>query len=540
MKFSRRYFLKASAAVGAVTATSCAIAGIPLNNTKRPNILFLAVDDLNDWIGALGAHPQAKTPNIDRLIGQATTFTNAHCAVPVCGPSRNCLLTGRHPYSTGWYTNKELGMKNFEQIAENVLGSLPVLPQHFKNNGYYTMASGKISHHGTSDYRSKLQWDEESPVYAIEGEDEHLLKNGFGYGSYGRADHKYYPFPVGGGQIIQSEHFGPGTKGMSLCGGALDPEDIPHNGTMPDEFFTNWAIERLKNDYDKPFFLGLGLIRPHVPYTAPRKYFDMFPLDEIIVPDTIEHEMSDIPLYGKAMALGIIPGGDAAAVKKTNARKELVQAYLACVAFADAQIGRILDALESSKYKDNTVVMLWGDNGQNFGEHENYRKQTLWIESTRVPLIIKRPQQQEGQMCHEAVSLIDLYPTLTEMCGLPSVSANEGISLVPLLNNPNFNRKIPVITTWGYKCHAIRDKRYSYIKYRDGGEELYDRSNDPDEHNNLANNPQYAEVKQSLAKWLPTSEVLPYGMTDFNKDGGDFLTKVLANFEKNGIPDYLL
>ncbi|HIF9248006.1 TPA: sulfatase-like hydrolase/transferase [Photobacterium damselae] len=539
MELSRRKFLKSTAAVGAVTATSSCFVQAE-HSTQHPNVLFLAVDDLNDWIGALGAHPQVKTPNLDRLYKRSTAFRNAHCQVPVCGPSRTALLTGMAPTTTGLYTNKELGIKPFDPVAEKVLGSTPVLPQHFKNNGYYTMASGKISHHGTADYRHKEQWDEEIPLYVIGPRDEHLKANGYGYGSYGVDDHKYYPFPVGGGQIIQSQEYGPGTRGFSLCSGALDRHDIPNGGVMPDEYFADWTVERLQRHYEKPFFLACGFIRPHVPYTAPREYFDMFPLESIIVPETIEKEMTDIPLMGKALALGIIPGGDAAAVNKLGIRKELVQAYLACIAFMDAQVGKVLDALENSRYANNTIVMFWGDHGQNFGEHMNYRKQTLWQESTRVPLMIRLPQQEKGQVCDEAVSLLDLYPTLIELCHLPKVATNEGISLKPLLNNPRFDRKIPAVTTYGYQCHAIRDEQYTYIRYRDGSEELYDRNLDPNEHHNLASDPNYQVAKQAMKQWLPVNNALPYGMVDFDKEGGDFITRILAGFEKEGIPTNLL
>lgn len=539
MKLTRRKFIQSSALLGCATAAKASFAGMPVGSKKQPNVLFLSVDDLNDWIGALGAHPQVKTPNIDRLFKTSTAFLNAHCSAPVCGPSRTALLTGMEPTKTGLYSNKELRLKPFEPIAEEILGSIPLLPEHFKNNGYYTMAAGKVSHHGTADFRHKEQWHEEIKPYEIGPRDAHLLANGYGYGSLGTGDHKYYPFPVGGGQIVQSEEYGPGTPGISLCGGALNKDDIPNGGVMPDEYFADWTVQQLKRSFDTPFFLACGFVRPHVPYTAPKEYFDLFPLEDVIVPDTIDREMSDIPLYGKAMALGVIPGGDGGAVNKLGIRKQIVQAYLACIAFVDAQVGKVLDALEQSPYADNTLVVFWGDHGQNFGEHANYRKMTLWNESTRVPLMIRQPGQKEGQVCNETVSLIDLYPTLTDLCYLPKVESNQGISLRPLLDNPNFERRIPAITTQGYKCHSIRTKEYTYIRYRDGSEELYDRIADPDEHYNLASKEKYQQVKQELAKWLPVNTALPYGMKDFEKEGGDFLTKKLAKFEKNGIPEYL-
>lgn len=531
MDISRRNFLKSTGALGAGLTLS------PLVNaqSKKPNVLFIAIDDLNDWIGGLRGHVQAKTPNIDRLMQKSHNFVNAHCAVPVCGPSRNAILSGMAPTTTGWYTNRELGLKNFPEIAEEVMGKIPTLPQYFKQSGYHTMACGKIFHHGTSDYRAEKQWHVEQEKYEIKNQE--YLDRGFGYGRYGVNDHKYYPFPKDGGQIVTT--FGPDAKGKSLCWGSLDRKDIPMGGLMPDEYFAHWAAEQLHKEYEQPFFLAAGFIRPHVPFTAPKEYFDMFPLESIEMPDIIEDEMKDIPLYGKAMTMGAIKGGDQAAVEKVSPTfwKELVRANLACIAFVDAQIGKVLDALESSKHKDNTIVMLWSDHGQNFGEHRNWRKNTLWEESTHVPLVIKMPKQTQGVEYSEAVSLLDIYPTITSLCGLPEVPSNEGLSLTPFINNPNFKRNKPAVTTWGYKNHAVRDERYRYIQYRDGSEELYDHKVDPNEHTNLASQSKYQGVIEQLKVWIPTQNRLPYGMQDFGK--GDFLEKHLRDWEQNDVPDFL-
>jgi len=217
--------------------------------------------------------------------------------------------------------------------------------------------------------------------------------------------------------------------------------------------------------------------------------------------------------------------------------KELVRANLACIAFVDAQIGKLLDGLEASQYKDNTLVMLWSDHGQNFGEHRNWRKMSLWEESTRVPLAIRLPGQQQGQVCNQVVSLLDVYPTLTALCGLPPVSSNEGLSLTTLLNNPNFERKLPAVTTWGYKNHSVRDENLRYTQYRDGAEELFDRHNDPHEHTNVADDPAYATTKQALRRWLPKHNQLPSDMSQFDVD---FLEKRLNKWQAtNGIPDWL-
>jgi len=313
---------------------------------------------------------------------------------------------------------------------------------------------------------------------------------------------------------------------------------------MPDEYIANWAVEQLQEKHDKPFFLAAGFIRPHVPFTAPKEYFDLFPLEKVLMPEIVDNEMRDIPLYGKAMALGIVPDGDHQAV--TNVSKtfwrELVRANLACIAFVDAQVGKVLDALEVSQYQDNTIVMLWSDHGQNFGEHRNWRKMSLWEESTHVPLVIKMPEQAKeqsaGKTCEQVVSLLDVYPTLTELCQLPTVGSNEGLSLTTLLNNPRYRRNIPATTTWGYGNHAIRSERWRYIQYRDGSEELYDHQIDDGEHENLANDEAYLQVKNSLKRWLPKFNQLPAGMDKFTDD---FLDKRLQQWQnQNGIPDWLL
>lgn len=527
---SRRQFLKLAGLSSLFTMTACKTSNPLLNSEgSQPNVLFISVDDLNDWIGSLRGHPQAKTPNIDRLMNSGINFTNAHCSAPVCSASRNSLLTGLMPSTTGWYTNAK-----FEHSVEDILKNTPTLPEHFKNNGYKTMAGGKVFHSGTSDYRPE-QWHQTLPYYEISN--EYLLARGYGYGRNGKKDHKYYPFPKDGGQIVQT--MGPDTRGKSLCWGALEREDIPHGGVMPDEYIANWAVEKLKQDHNKPFFLATGFIRPHSPFTAPKEYFEMFPLEQVQLPEIISNEMSDIPLYGKAMALGIIPGGDHAAVEQVSETfwRELVRANLACIAFVDAQIGKVLDALESSKYKDNTLVMLWSDHGQNFGEHRNWRKMTLWQESTHVPFVIRLPAQSQGAVCSQPVSLLDIYPTLTELCQLPKVERNEGLSLADLCYRPNMVKPQPVISTWGFKNHAVITTDWRYIRYRDGSEELYHNHRDPNQHYNLAEDESYQTIKQQLQNWLPKHNQLPPGMTEFE---GDFLEKRIQHWQQtNGIPDWL-
>lgn len=526
MKFNRPFPLFCllpffGASIHCVFPTVASVAGEP------PNVLFLSIDDLNDWIGALGGHPQAKTPNLDRLISQSVQFSNAHCAAPVCSASRHALLSGLRPSSTGWYSNTAKDREDYEKV----LGETIPMPTHFKHNGYKTMAAGKVFHKGTSDVAGYDYWDEERPQYKWPKD---LAAHGHGY--QGKSGGHFHPFPPDGGGIYQL--YQEGVDGQSLCWGALEKADMPPEG-MPDEQVAAWAVSRLQEKQDKPFFLAVGFVRPHVPYTAPKEFFDMYPMDNIIMPVVPEDELSDIPLLGKTMAYGTIEGGDHYNVLKVgpNYWKEMVRAYLACVSFVDAQAGKVLDALEASPYADNTIVVFWSDHGQHLGEKRHWRKQALWEESTRVPLSFKIPQsKQAGTRSSQAVSLIDIYPSLIELCGLPAVKGLEGTSLIPQFNNPDQPRSEPAVTTWYYKNHSVRDLNFRYIQYRDGSEELYDHRSDPNEHHNLADNPGYTSVLKNLAAHIPSRNVIPPTMTD---GGNDSYGKRVEKMKTEGVPNWL-
>ena len=495
---------------------------------SKPNVLFISIDDLNDWGGVMGGHPQALTPHMDRLFEQGVLFTNAHCSQAVCTASRNSLLSGLHPSSSGWYSSISAMRKSYEQV----MGDHKMLPQYFRENGYKTMAVGKIYHQGVSDYKDKtdLFWDETAPNYKVPKD---LKDRGDGYGGT-----KFYPFPREGSQIVN--HYGPDfNKGHSLCYGALEREDMPE-GKMFDELIAEWAVDRLYEDHQKPFFLAVGFVRPHVPYTAPKAYFDLYNFDEITIPSVPKGEMADIPLMGKSIAYGTIKTGDHFAVTNLSDTywKELVYGYLACVSFVDDQAGKVITALENSKYADNTFVVLWSDHGQHLGEKKHWRKQALWEESTNVPLYFKVPgNKSNGQISNQVVSLLDIYPTLVELCGLPIAERLQGESIVPIIEEPNTGRSKPVLSTWYYKNHAVRSNNWRYIKYRDGSEELYDHENDPGEHINLASDPQYAEVITEHRKYLPTADALPVGNSEWK---GDKLDQRIAIWkENNSIPEWL-
>ena len=490
-----------------------------LKGEEKPNVLFIAVDDLNDWIGALDGHPLAKTPHLDRLAKRGISFSNAHCASPVCNPSRHATMTGIHPTRSGWYGSVPL--KGIEKSHEKVLNGRQPMPTHFRNEGYVTMAAGKIFHKGVKDFDYPY-WDEtRSSNY------------GFRKEAFNRS--KFAPYPPDGG-FFQTK-YPEKISGKSLCWAALEDSEIPVNG-MPDEQIAKWAVGQLKGSFEKPFFLAVGFLRPHVPFTAPKRFFDLYPEGSVQVPEVPKDEFKDIPIYGKAMAYGTLPEGDHEEVLQAHPEywKELTRAYLACVSFVDEQIGKVLDALDGSDYAENTIIVLWSDHGQHLGEKKHWRKQTLWEEATRVPLFISYPKmKRRNEVCDQPVSLLDIYPTLSALCGLPEQEL-DGVNLLPLLEDADAERGRPVLTTRYYQNHSVRSQNWRYIHYRDGQEELYDHRDDPREYHNLAGRPEHAEVLIEHRKWLPKVDAFPAGKDSFPEDSYD---KKVKEFEEKGIPFWL-
>jgi arylsulfatase A-like enzyme len=265
----------------------------------------------------------------------------------------------------------------------------------------------------------------------------------------------------------------------------------------------SWGMEFLKGDHGGPFFLACGFFRPHLPWYVPPKYFEMYPADEVTLPNVNENDLDDVPKIGRQMAR---PEGDHKKVIETDNWRRAVQGYLACISFVDTQIGKVLDALYSSPYAEDTIVVLWGDHGWHLGEKLHWRKFALWEEATHNVFMVVAPGlTRAGGRCSRPVSLLDIYPTLIELCGLPPKEGLEGQSLVPLLRDPAAEWERPVLTTHGRENHSIRSERWRYIRYRDGTEELYDHDNDELEWTNLAGRAEHADVKQELARWLPES-----------------------------------
>jgi len=424
------------------------------DNAGKPNVLFIAVDDLNHWVGHLGRNPQTKTPNIDRLANMGVTFTNAHCAAPVCNPSRAALLSGMRPGTTGIYDNGQ----PFE-LAVNAEHSLVT---QFRKAGYDTLGMGKLWHGGLG---FPEQWT--------------------GTGGRERNENR-------GAGVLEDRSIG----GIKF--GVLNAGDEAVSDTQ----IADYVIAELGKSHDKPFFLTAGFHKPHMPWNVPKKYFEMHPLDQIQLPPVKDGDLGDIPPAGIRMAK---PDGDHREVLESGRWKEAVQAYLAAISYLDGQVGRLLEAVEKSPHRDNTIICLWGDHGWHLGEKGHWRKFALWEEATRAPFIWVVPGvTKAGSVCNRPVDFMTIYPTLCDLADVAVPSHVEGASIRSLLANPASTEPRVAITTFGRNNHAVRDHRWRYIRYADGGEELYDHVHDPYEWTNLAAQPENADLKLQLAAHFPT------------------------------------
>ena len=430
---------------------------------QKPNILFIAIDDMNDWTGFLGGHRQAKTPNMDKLAERGVNFTNAHCSAPGCSPSRNALLYGVEPFKSGLYA-----FYDQDEFSENILKGYTSLPEFFKANGYNTYGSGKIHHRREP---TPVEWSE-----------------------------FFTPPKTAQLKFDDAEGYRQGNSSKMRFSPTLNPlaDHLDYKNT-------SFGVDVLSRKHDKPFFLTVGIIKPHLPFTCPKQFFDLYP-KEVDPPRIKADDHSDIPAVGKAMA----KIGDDNRFKKDKAWNKVRRSYLACITWADYNIGRLIDALQESPYADNTIIVLWSDHGYGMGEKRHFRKFALWEETTRVPFIILDTRQKKspsGQEVTDGVSLINIYRTLAELSGLKVPDYVDGFSLVPQLRNQQLPVKKQAICTWGRGNYTVRTKQWRYTHYYDGGEELYNHANDPDEWTNLADNPEHTAVKKQLASKLPKRQV---------------------------------
>ncbi|HBV65121.1 MAG TPA: iduronate-2-sulfatase [Rhodopirellula sp.] len=426
-----------------------------------PNVLFIAVDDLNDWIGCLQGHPQTLTPNIDRLAATGTLFTNAHCPAPACNPSRSAIMTGIAPNKSGLYDNR--------QKMREILPTADLLPKHFSRHGYHSLGSGKILHY----FIDAQSWDDYYPAKESENPFPRTL----------------YPKQ----RPVNLSRGGP-WQYVETDWAALDATDEEYGG---DWLVSQWVSEQLAREQKNPFFLACGIYRPHEPWFVPRTYFDKFPLDQIQLPPGYRaDDLDDLPTAGRRRG----PNRYFEHIQAEDQWKQAIQGYLASIAFADAMVGRVITALESGPNADNTIVVLWSDHGWHLGEKQHWQKFTGWRVCTRVPLIIRAPKgcpglvagTVAGTTCDQPVNLLSLFPTLTHLTGIPGSSQADAPSLLPLLEDSQTDWP-HVSTTYLNRPeeYSISDHDWRYIHYKDNSEELYQISSDPHEWNNLATNPQH-------------------------------------------------
>ena len=434
----------------------------------RPNVLFIAIDDLNDWLGCYGGHPQVQTPHIDALAKRGVMFTNAQCQAPICNPSRVSMLLGKLPSTTGIYF---LGPRFRDSDATK---EDETLFQSFRKAGYHVATCGKIFH-GKADPAS---FDTIHPSKGWRRGDKklHFTKPG---------SHPLWDW----GQV-----------------------DVPDE-QQRDYLAAQWSAEQLPKlaASDQPYFLALGFHLPHVPIYASKKWFDLYPLEEIQLPEAIANDRDDLPEYSKQLTLNSTAPRHQWMVEHDEA-SQAVRAYLATNSFVDHMVGMVLDSLQASGEADNTVVVLWSDHGFHLGEKQRWAKRTLWEETARVPMIFAGPGVSHGSKCSRPVGLIDVYPTLLSLCDLPERDVLDGSDITPLLSDPNTPWDRPALCTFGKNNHSLRSERYRYTTYDDGSEELYDHENDPHEFHNLIGfdgsiSAEHRAVVNRLRKFLPAVNV---------------------------------
>lgn len=461
MPMTRRSFFFGGAAAAAASLTAAP--------RKRRNVLFIASDDLNTCLGCYG-HPVVRTPNIDRIARQGVRFDGAYCQYSLCSPSRSSLLTGMAPDTTRVYDLQ----KHFRETLPDVV----TLPQLFQKNGYFAARAGKIYHYGVPGQIGTNGLDDPPSWNRV------VNPNG--------VDHtKEEPLLT---------HLTPQRKGLGSTVAyyaSPEPDEKHTDGILADA-----VVQMLEEHRNESFFIGAGFYRPHCPYIAPAKYFDAIPLDRIELAPFDEAEMRMAPhwaYFNSDANMGMTPGQ----------RRQGMRAYFAAIEFMDAQVGKLLDAVDRLNLANDTVIVFWGDNGYQLGEHGQWMKQTNFEAAARIPLLVSSPGfRGRGRGCHRTVELLDIYPTLAEICGLADTPPGlQGRSLAPLLSNPGAPWDRPAISqmrrqrqnrqVMGY---SLRTERYRYTEWDFGAEgaELYDYEKDPREVHNLVDDPASASLQSQL------------------------------------------
>ena len=461
LMITRRHVLKASM-VGATTMFLPALGAMSTaSGVDRPNALIIIADDMNDY-GFYGSLPGIKMPHLRAFKQAAVTFDKAYCAAPACVPSRAAVFSGLYPHNTGCYRNGS------DPWRKPPFTETEAMPECFKRSGYITFGRGKLFHSQPEPKRRKAMWDND------------VWGGGFG------------PFPAEKNQL-QGRFWG--------C------EPMEEDGIFPDVRNAEAAIDFLRQDHDKPFFMVYGLWRPHTPFTAPKRFFEMYDPQDIEIPPPTwrENDLDDIPLLGRELAEVGAERYRLCGESDPELWRKFVHAYCACTTFADWSAGRVIEALDRSRYPAETIVIFWSDNGYHCGEKNHWEKTTLWEQAALTPLAIRLPDKRNaGTQCNRPVSTLDLWPTLADYCRLkPPAHTLGGQNLRPLLEDPQVTWDRPAITTYEEGYFSARDERYRYIRYPDGTEELYDHQKDAGEYENLADKPTLKAVKERLARWIP-------------------------------------
>jgi arylsulfatase A-like enzyme len=431
-----------------------ALLTLPIMNLlgqEQPNVLFIAVDDLNDFPAYAGRYKGAITPNLDKLASRGMAFNSAYAQYSVCSPSRASVMSGFYPHRLQGKLNED----DVVQKEVKKLGS-ELMHTWFRNNGYKTLATGKILHR-----------------HLPEG----TLDDSGGRGL----------FSAGLGKLKENWH-----QNGTMTDWATEPVS---DEQMPDHQSAQWAVEQLDQEHEKPFFLMVGFLRPHNPWYVPKKWWDLYDREKINLPPYKADDLDDLPPMGLNNIKEVMPRTEWAI--ENDQWKNIVHSYLASISFMDHQVGKVLDALENSNYSDNTIIVLWSDHGYHMGEKNTFQKHSLWERSAHVPLLFAGAGVNAGES-DRVVSLLDIYPTLVEMCGLPENPKNEGRSLVPLMENPSLAWPFPAVSGYGKESYAIQNERYRYLRYKDGSEEFYDLKNDPHEWNNISEDSEIAGIKKEM------------------------------------------
>ncbi|MEX0321765.1 MAG: sulfatase [Puniceicoccaceae bacterium] len=493
------------------------------NPSSRPNVVLIVCDDLNDFVSGMGGHPQAQTPNMAKLASSGVAFKRAYSNNPVCAPSRSSFLTGIYGHVSG---NLFWG----EWFKNPVLQNSKTIMEHFKDNGYHVAGSGKLMHHRKQEVWSEFKYKADYGPFVYDGENRIAHPSvPKPYGNIGAVDGSYailedIPF-VDDDNPESGWIYGDWGKPVKPFNPATDP--------TPDERNAAWAASKIKQfakeGGNKPFFLGIGFIRPHTPLHVSKKYYDMYPLETLQLPviqpndaeDTYYKDIFDPSQKGLRYYREL----KASYPSIEQGLRVFTQAYLACVTAVDECIGEIVDAVDNSPFKDNTIIIVTSDHGWNMGEKDYIFKNSPWEESCRIPFIVRAPGiAKAGTEVDQPISLIDLYPTLVDLCGLEGDTRKNskgaplsGHSVRPLLENPKTGEwtgpEGALSMIWaGLKGKdqwnpdmqhwSLRTERWRYVRYNTGDEELYDHDADPYEWNNLAKDKAYKRIKESLHKQM--------------------------------------